>query len=84
MIAGVYVSHWLNLFSVCYEFHTDGGQIKKKQSRKGYKLSMTGYYHRLCLPELGSVLQQQNIVMDILGAVKMELTDIYEQRLKHG
>lgn len=54
----------MRLFQLCYEWHSDGGEAPAKGSKK--KVVKTGYYTRNCLPFAGSLLEQDNLTMEVM------------------
>jgi len=79
-VQGLPAQTWLNVFFDCFEWHWDGGQVEKQAGKNRVKKIKTGFYHRLCLPDPGTVLEQHNLVMQAFGIIKDEEARIMAQK----
>jgi hypothetical protein len=79
LIAGKPFEFWLKLFNLCYEFRYDGGEAPARVKNKVIK---TGFYTRVCLPAGGSIMNQDNLTMEILQAMQNQFDNLYFRKVK--
>ncbi len=80
MIAGKSFYYWLNIFHLCYEWHTDGGEAAAR-GKKG-KVVKTGYYTRVALPDAGTVMDQDNLTMQVLATMRDQYHEAQWRKFK--
>jgi len=66
-VAGISTAILLDMFYSCHEYHFDGNSTKIKNKNK-----RTGYYTRICLPYSGSIMEQNNIIIEAFRVIKNE------------
>jgi len=44
----------------------------------------TGYWHRLCLPDAGTVMDQSALIMDAFRIIKDTYDTAMSEKIKHG
>jgi len=72
---------WVQIFSDCTEWHTDGGQYKKGKSKK---VVLTGFQTIREWPAPGGIMNQENITVEVFNTLLNEQAQTYARNLKLG